>query len=227
MALGLLENSIAVFISVFALSIGIAAIAIGAAGLDVQCSAPLAAYLVDVGGIMLGFGIASRCTYNCLVMLTNPLDAGDAMGAGGLLMFGSGFMCLFGVVALGLVITVIVLTGLNGPYAWELSSNDASRNDYCDEKLTSGARGIVVALSVFLGLLVVSPVACICNTTSVSLFDKEAESERIMVMMKERAKETGIDLEEWDKTSGEATNPVDASSEDVGVAVRRTSFEMA
>lgn len=220
MAFGTREHSASVLFVLFALSIGIAAIAIGAQ--HWTCSAPLAAYLVDVGGIMLGFGIASYCTYFGLVMLTEPLGPGDAMGGAFLAFFCFAIILFFGVVGLGLVTTVIVLTVLNGPYAWDLSSNDASRDDYCDEKLTSGARGIVVALSVLLGLLVVSPVACICNTTSISPFDRALEKKQQLELNRERiregAKEFGLD-QEFD-------NPVDASSEDVGVDVGRKSFEM-
>ena len=139
-------------------------------------------------------------------------------------------MCCFGLVTLGCLISAIVLTFSNGLYAWELSSDDASRDDYCDEKLISGARGIVVALSVLLGLLVVSPVACFCCGASVSLFDlkaKEAADKARPTPMEEKMEELGIDPEEWDKTSGEASNSIATSSVDVGVALRRKSFEMA
>eukprot|EP00942_MAST-04A_sp_MAST-4A-sp1_P010246 g10246.t1 len=226
MALGSRQHSIAVFLSLFALSIGIAAVAIGAQQ-EWTCSTPLAAYLVDVGGIMLGFTPALLCAYRCFVTITNPLDPGDAMGFIYIELFGGGCMCCFGLVTLGCLISAIVLTFSNGLYAWELSSDDASRGDYCDEKLISGARGIVVALSVLLGLLVVSPVACFCCGASVSLFDTEAKKAAEKARMEEKMEELGIDPEEWDKTLGEASNSIATSSVDVGVALRRKSFEMA
>ena len=163
-----LRHCLAFLLALVALCVGIAAICLGAQ--QRSCSEPLSSYLLAVGGLLVGFTPALLCAYNCFVTLTSPLDAGDAMGAGHILLFGGLCTCLCGMAAAACLVAVVVLTFWDASSVWGLSG------DECSTALTTATRAIVISVCALLGLLAIAPAVCCC-CAKISMFDLERRGE--------------------------------------------------